>query len=154
MSSRPASRLPSPTVSGSEAEDGTHIVRHHGSMRRLKPDEGEDLRMSTGTSKRPTSIKCDWGWRHWLFALAAGVVGLGDGRDDEREEKNICTTPGRICAGETETETDEPVSPLSTFSRRVYSPIACSLVTYQQLESSPLLNPHLALIPCNSSSKS
>jgi len=27
----------------------------------------------------------------------------------ESEEKAICTTPGMACAGETETETDEPV---------------------------------------------
>jgi len=149
--SHPASRLPSPTISDSEAEDGPHIVRHRSSKRGLKSDEGEDSRTS-GASKRPTNINCNWGWRHWLFALAAGVVGLGDGRDDEREEKNICTTPGGICAGETETETDEPVRPLPTFSRRIYSPFACSLVTYQQPESSPLLNP--ALVLCNIFSRS
>jgi len=56
-----------------------------------------------------------WSWRHWLFAIAAGVVGVGDGEWEDRgdkgkEEKVICTTPGGICAGETETETDEPVS--------------------------------------------
>jgi len=39
---------------------------------------------------------------------------LGDGRDDEREERVISTTPGRICAGETETETDEPSRHLPT----------------------------------------
>lgn len=42
--------------------------------------------------------------RNRLFAMAS-VNGGSRIRD-----KPICTTPGKICAGETETETDEPVS--------------------------------------------
>ncbi|TEB35274.1 hypothetical protein FA13DRAFT_1331982 [Coprinellus micaceus] len=42
------------------------------------------------------------------------TLGLGSGKarvkEREKEPKLICTTPGEACAGETETETDEPSS--------------------------------------------
>ena len=120
--SHPTLRFPSPTNLESETEDDTPQIGRHRSPKGkqvLVLDEAEDSSRN-GASKRPTSIKRNWSWRHWLFALAAGVVGLGDGRDDEREEKVICTTPGGICAGETETETDEPVSLLSSCGGPVY----------------------------------
>lgn len=120
----PPSLFPSPTISDSEAEDGTIYTSQGVRQRIVKESRGQDSGTSNGTSRRPANIKSKRSWRHWLFALAAGVVGLGDGRDDEREEKMICTTPGGICAGETETETDEPVSPISSLARRLYSLVA------------------------------
>lgn len=51
--------------------------------------------------------------RHRVFAaISSGRIegGEGDSESDwETNGKNICTTPGVMCAGETETETDEPV---------------------------------------------
>lgn len=75
--------------------------------------------------------------RHRIFAAAGGIsykrnerrrsVGRGEGETEgegesewETEGKVICTTPGMVCAGETETETDEPVS--------VFSPPMLALV--------------------------
>jgi hypothetical protein len=54
--------------------------------------------------------------RHRIFAttrMSSRHVEGGDGDTDsdwETDGKVICTTPGVMCAGETETETDEPVS--------------------------------------------
>ena len=57
--------------------------------------------------------------RRRLFATADGHAPRqsenagatpGEDSDWEKEGKAICTTPGMACAGETETETDEPVS--------------------------------------------
>jgi hypothetical protein len=121
--SHPTSRFPSPAHSDSESEDGTIYTSQRLRHRSQKENRGQNLyedEDSSTRTKRPTAAKGKWSWRHWLFALAAGVVGLGDGRDDEREEKVICTTPGENCAGETETETDEPVSPTASCAKRVY----------------------------------
>lgn len=57
-----------------------------------------------GLGSRPTSssnTRIQQSLRSRLFGLAS-VNGS--------PHKPICTTPGEICAGETETETDEPVS--------------------------------------------
>lgn len=73
--------------------------------------------------------------RRRIFAVASGISLKRDGGGErvdgdggatetegesewEREGKVICTTPGMVCAGETETETDEPVSVVSTSSDR------------------------------------
>ncbi|KAF9448147.1 hypothetical protein P691DRAFT_670053 [Macrolepiota fuliginosa MF-IS2] len=69
--------------------------------------------------------------RHRIFAVASGIsLKRGEGREGvdgggtgtetegesewEREGNVICTTPGMVCAGETETETDEPSRHLPT----------------------------------------
>ena len=56
-----------------------------------------------GSGSRPTSSS-NISLRNRLFGMAS-VNGAPRVRD-----KPICTTPGELCAGETETETDEPVS--------------------------------------------
>jgi hypothetical protein len=51
-----------------------------------------------------TSNVSNQSFRNRLF----GMVSLNVG--PRVRDKPICTTPGELCAGETETETDEPVS--------------------------------------------
>ena len=43
-------------------------------------------------------------------SLRSRIFGLASGSGSRVRDKPICTTPGMQCAGETETETDEPVS--------------------------------------------
>lgn len=59
---------------------------------------------------------------------------LGEESEWEREEKAICTTPGMACAGETETETDEPVRFffLSGLSLLFSPDLVCSRDIYQR----------------------
>ncbi|KAJ3577024.1 hypothetical protein NP233_g34 [Leucocoprinus birnbaumii] len=64
--------------------------------------------------------------RRRIFAIVGGVSSKATRETDggetegdvdsewENEEKPICTTPGMVCAGETETETDEPSRHLPT----------------------------------------
>lgn len=42
--------------------------------------------------------------------LRARIFGIGTSSRSRDRPKTICTTPGEVCAGETETEIDEPVS--------------------------------------------
>jgi len=136
--SGPGSRIPSPMNSETEGEEGaiytSSRLRHHRSTTTssnpttngngnslLQEDADGSSSSSTiqaaGGTKGKAKSKKTWSWRHWVFALAAGIVGFwdvddhgSDTRESEKEEKVICTTPGGVCAGETETETDEPVS--------------------------------------------
>ena len=116
-------RASHPAHSDSDTEDDAIYTSRHRIPKDLNlpqaddDDDDDDIKRSAPTVTIATAtatIRRKWSWRHWLFALAAGVVGLNDDwRDDderEREQRVICTTPGGACAGETETETDEPVS--------------------------------------------
>ena len=138
IGSGPASRIPSPMNSETEGEEeaiytSTRLRHHHstttssnattnGNGNSLLQEDADGSSSSStiqaaACTKGRAKSKKTWSWRHWIFALAAGIVGFWDVDDHEsdtresgKEEKVICTTPGGVCAGETETETDEPVS--------------------------------------------
>ena len=65
-------------------------------------DTEDDGRAEMGS--RLSSSSSNQSFRNRLF----GMVSLNVG--PRVRDKPICTTPGELCAGETETETDEPVS--------------------------------------------
>lgn len=67
-------------------------------------EEDDDLIYTTSSSRRNASSNS---LRTRLFALASSTsLSTSHSRG---QPKPICTTPGELCAGETETETDEPV---------------------------------------------
>ena len=67
-------------------------------------DTEDDGRAEMGSRLSSSSNISNQSFRNRLF----GMVSLNVGR--RVRDKPICTTPGELCAGETETETDEPVS--------------------------------------------
>jgi hypothetical protein len=79
----------------------------------LKPTPTSSSSNHAGSSTTPASptqpakAKPNIGVRFVRFTLG---LGGSSRKGKEREPKLICTTPGEACAGEAETETDEPVS--------------------------------------------
>jgi hypothetical protein len=57
----------------------------------------------TEDDKRIDPSSSNQSFRNRLFGMVSMNVG------PRARDKPICTTPGQLCAGETETETDEPV---------------------------------------------
>ncbi|KAF9530117.1 N-glycosylation protein-domain-containing protein [Crepidotus variabilis] len=121
--SRTQSQLASPKHSDSEGDqdnmdegsdnDMIYTSRSsplHPSSASKRPVYGSKSRQATGSNQS---------LRSRIFALATGdsTGGRDRGKDRERgdrDDKMICTTPGVGCAGETETETDEPSRHLPT----------------------------------------
>ena len=67
-------------------------------------DTEDDERAEMGSKSSSNTNIGNQSFRNRLF----GMVSLNVG--PRVRDKPICTTPGELCAGETETETDEPVS--------------------------------------------
>ena len=77
-------------------------------------DTENDGRLEMGSRISSSSNISNQSFRNRLF----GMVSLNVGQ--RVRDKPICTTPGELCAGETETETDEPVSSCSTNDLQTY----------------------------------
>ena len=80
-------------------------------------DTEDDKRIEMGS--RPSNIS-NQSFRNRLF----GMVNVSP----RARDKPICTTPGQLCAGETETETDEPVGSIFTFTNMTTHLSSSSLV--------------------------
>lgn len=79
-------------------------------------EEDDDLIYTTSSSRRNASSNS---LRTRLFALASSTsLSTSHSRG---QPKPICTTPGELCAGETETETDEPHRHLPTARKVPFS---------------------------------
>ncbi|RXW19022.1 hypothetical protein EST38_g6826 [Candolleomyces aberdarensis] len=79
----------------------------------LKPTPTPSSSNLAGSSTTPSptqspKAKPNIGVRFVRFTLGLGGGSSKKSKEREREPKLICTTPGEACAGETETETDEP----------------------------------------------
>ena len=67
-------------------------------------DTEDDARAEMGSRPSSSSNISNQSFRNRLLGMMSLNVG------PRVRDKPICTTPGELCAGETETETDEPVS--------------------------------------------
>jgi hypothetical protein len=98
-------------------------------------EEDDDIIYTTTSSRRNASSNS---LRTRLFALASSTsLSTSHSRN---QPKPICTTPGELCAGETETETDEPVITPSLcvlFSFLLANESVCSIDTYPPPAKSP-----------------
>ncbi len=114
-----ANHLPPPALSQTNPPHSNSHSNHHSHSHSPRFPYPGTNKPKTGSH---TSL------RHRIFAAASGAsVKRGEGRERRTDDdfgtstegegesdkdsggKVICTTPGMVCAGETETETDEPV---------------------------------------------